>query len=169
MVHFRSNHIYFLKWTLETAQYPLPGLHICCTWFCRSLHLLPALGQTLGPRPAPIFPGPILALSLSPGSQASAPNPEIHYKFGSSPIPPYKFLHLGTLSKHNTASRHFFFDSDKIFSELPKFLGELYSRRLLSTDFHFLLHANTSLSVTAEGSTTLFSFHLTNSSFIKSL
>lgn len=134
---------------------------MCCTWFCRWLHLLPALGQILAPRPAPILPGSILALRLSPNSQASGPNPKIHYEFGSSPIPPYKFLHLGTISKCNTAPRHFFIASDKIFSELPKSLGELYSRRLLSTDFHFLLHANASLSVTAEGSITLFSFHPT--------
>lgn len=117
---------------------------MCCTWLCRWLHLLPALGQILAPRPAPTLPGPILALRLSPNSQASGPNPKIHYEFGSSPIPSYKFLHLGTISKCNTAPRHFFIASDKIFSELPKYLGELYSRRLLSTDFHFLLHANAS-------------------------
>lgn len=137
---------------------------------CRWLHLLLSLGHTLGPRPAPLFPGLIPALRRSPNSWASGPNPKIHYEFGSSPIPPYKFLHLGTLSKRNTASRYFFIASDKIFSELSKFLGELYSSRLLSKDFHFLLYANASLSVTIGGSITLFSFHLTISTpFLSSL
>lgn len=102
----------------------------------------------MDPRPAPVLSGPIIAGNLSPNTQAYGPNPNVHYGFGSSPIFPYKFLHLGTISKWNTASRHFFIASDKIFSELPKFLGQLYSRRLLSRDFHFLLHANASLLVT---------------------
>lgn len=146
---------------LETAQYPFPIIYTCCTWFCRWCHLFPALGQVLDPRPAPVLSGPILALNLSPNTQAYGPNPNLHYEFGSSPIFPHKFLHLGTISKWNTASRHFFIASDKIFSELQKLLGELYSRRLLSRDLHFLLHANASLLVTAGGYITLFSFHLT--------
>lgn len=40
-------------------------------------------------------------------------------------------------------------------------LRELHSRRLLFRDFHFLLHANASLLVTAGGYITVFSFHLT--------
>lgn len=122
---------------------------------------LPSSGTGRGSRPAPVLSGPILALNPSPNTQADGPNPNIHYEFGSSPIFPYKFLHLGTISKWNTAPRHFFIASDKIFSKLPKFLRELYNRRLLSRDFHFLLHANASLLVTAGGYITMFLFHLT--------
>lgn len=146
---------------LGTARYPLPGTRMCCTWSCRWLHPFPAVGQTTGPRPAPILPDPILALRCFPNSLASGPNPKIHYEFGSSPTPPYKFLHLGTLSKWNIASRNLFVASDKIFSELPKLLGQLYGSRLLSTHFHFLPHASAPLPVTGEGCVTLLSFHLT--------
>lgn len=138
------------------AQYPFPSTHICCMRFWRQPHLLSALGQTLGPSPASVLPGPILALSLSPNSQASGHNPKIHYEFGSLLIPPYKFLHLGNSVNTTQPPDISLLPLTKSFQDFQNF----WENYTAVGSFHFLPHASASLSVTAGGSIILFSFHL---------